>query len=73
MTLSGVPPGTNGRCSRCGAAFACGAVAGSEKCWCMELPPVAPVPGRSCLCPACLDAADRLQNAAAGAAPQARG
>ncbi|MBM3367039.1 MAG: cysteine-rich CWC family protein [Betaproteobacteria bacterium] len=56
------------RCSRYGAAFTCGAVSGSETCWCMARPPVAPVPGRTCLCPACLDVTDRLHRGASGGA-----
>lgn len=42
-------------CSRCGAVFQCGVVAGSEHCWCHDLPHIefAKEPA-SCLCPACL-------------------
>ncbi|HTN28076.1 MAG TPA: cysteine-rich CWC family protein [Burkholderiales bacterium] len=51
------------RCSRCGAGFQCGA--GTGNCWCAKLPPIAPVPGRSCLCPRCLDEeARRLKDVA---------
>ncbi|MEW6687926.1 MAG: cysteine-rich CWC family protein [Pseudomonadota bacterium] len=42
-------------CARCGAAFHCGMQAGEERCWCSDLPPLAPVPGRGCLCRACLE------------------
>jgi hypothetical protein len=45
------------RCSRCGQAFECGMLAGARQCWCAELPPLDPVPGHTCLCPACLRAA----------------
>ncbi|HYY60064.1 MAG TPA: cysteine-rich CWC family protein [Burkholderiales bacterium] len=41
-------------CARCGAPFACGA--DEAGCWCEKLPPLEPVPGRGCLCPACLAA-----------------
>ena len=43
------------RCSRCDSAFSCGMLAGVQSCWCARLPPIAPVPGRGCLCPACLE------------------
>lgn len=52
-----LPPGDGSACARCGAAFECGMQAGAERCWCAELPPLAPVPGQGCLCPACLSAA----------------
>ena len=42
------------RCARCGAVFTCGMQAGQEPCWCAELPAIEPVPGRNCLCQACL-------------------
>jgi Cysteine-rich CWC len=41
-------------CARCGAAFGCGA-GGAAPCWCAALPPLEPVPGRGCLCRACLE------------------
>lgn len=44
-------------CSRCGAAFGCAMVDGSDgPCWCTALPAVVPVPGvdASCWCAACL-------------------
>jgi hypothetical protein len=46
-------------CARCGAAFNCGAGAGSG-CWCMDEGyhlPMPDVAGEDCLCPACLRAA----------------
>lgn len=43
------------RCSKCGAAFACGAHASG--CWCEQYPPLKPVDGQDCLCPGCLSAA----------------
>jgi hypothetical protein len=52
-------------CSRCGANFECGLVAGKEPCWCAALPslpvnayrpdPDDPATSR-CLCPYCLRA-----------------
>jgi hypothetical protein len=42
-------------CARCGASFECGMKAGVERCWCAELPPVAPDAALAgCLCPRCL-------------------
>jgi hypothetical protein len=32
-------------------------LAGAARCWCADLPALEPVPGSSCLCPACLRAA----------------
>jgi len=43
------------RCSGCGKEFRCGGAAGDPDCWCAALPPLQPVPGRSCLCPRCLE------------------
>jgi hypothetical protein len=43
------------RCARCGAPFLCGMQAGEEPCWCAALPPLEPVPGRTCLCRACFE------------------
>ena len=48
------------QCSRCGAAFACGATDCSTPCWCASYPPVSPMGDARCMCPACL-AADALQ------------
>jgi predicted Fe-S protein YdhL (DUF1289 family) len=45
------------KCSRCGAAFVCGAKDCSTPCWCASYPPIAPVGDATCLCPACLSAA----------------
>ncbi|CDS51370.1 FIG00933213: hypothetical protein [Polaromonas sp. CG9_12] len=53
-------------CPRCGADLRCGMVAGDAECWCVQLPPVMPVPralpenalpdsgAASCFCRACL-------------------
>jgi len=42
-------------CARCGATFECGMKAGVERCWCADLPPIAPdVALAGCLCPRCL-------------------
>ena len=41
-------------CSSCGANFFCGPQAGQARCWCDDLPPLPPVVGADCLCPACL-------------------
>jgi hypothetical protein len=44
-------------CSRCGAPFRCGMLAGDATCWCASLPALPPDalrPGAGCLCPACL-------------------
>ncbi len=50
------------RCSRCGAAFNCGATDCSTPCWCASYPPVDPVEGAQCLCPACLAATVAARN-----------
>ncbi|HEX9431508.1 MAG TPA: cysteine-rich CWC family protein [Burkholderiales bacterium] len=39
-------------CARCGRTFQCGAPDGG--CWCAGLPALEPLPGRDCLCQACL-------------------
>jgi Cysteine-rich CWC len=54
-------------CPTCGARFGCGAGADDGRCWCQDLPPLTPVAGRDCLCPACLMAA--VADAAATAKP----
>jgi ribosomal protein L34E len=42
-------------CARCGASFECGMKSGIERCWCAELPPIAPERALGgCLCPRCL-------------------
>ncbi|MBK6638290.1 MAG: cysteine-rich CWC family protein [Rhodocyclaceae bacterium] len=52
----------NTRCSACGAALQCGAIAGNTQCWCMELPAL-PLPAdathtdQGCLCRRCLELA----------------
>jgi len=39
-------------CPECKAGFGCF----TSECWCDELPNIVPLdPGRSCLCPACLE------------------
>ncbi|HWV92331.1 MAG TPA: cysteine-rich CWC family protein [Burkholderiales bacterium] len=43
------------RCARCDAPFRCGARNRDADCWCAALPPLAPVPGRACLCRSCLE------------------
>jgi len=49
-------PSTPENCARCGASFHCGALAGSEHCWCFDLPH-SPIGEEltNCLCPACLE------------------
>lgn len=44
-------------CLKCGEALFCGAVNGSETCWCDALPNVMPVSeeAASCYCKACLE------------------
>ncbi|WP_250462606.1 MULTISPECIES: cysteine-rich CWC family protein [unclassified Caballeronia] len=47
------------RCTRCGAAFHCGALAGAATCWCATLPALPRErlrPDSTCLCRACLAA-----------------
>jgi hypothetical protein len=47
------------RCTRCGAAFHCGARAGDASCWCAALPALPAErlrDGAGCLCAACLTA-----------------
>jgi hypothetical protein len=43
-------------CPRCGSHFVCGMKAGTERCWCAELPPLTadPEPRKPCFCPACM-------------------
>ncbi|HLB15074.1 MAG TPA: cysteine-rich CWC family protein [Burkholderiales bacterium] len=42
-------------CARCGATFECGMKAGVERCWCADLPRIAPDGTLAgCLCPRCL-------------------
>jgi hypothetical protein len=48
-------PAAEAACARCGESFECGMKAGSERCWCAGLPPVAPdLALAGCLCPRCL-------------------
>jgi len=64
-------------CTRCGAAFSCGAAdAASAPCWCMQLPNVAAVPptaagagAAGCWCRACLEQHIAQSRAAASATP----
>ncbi|HEY2338674.1 MAG TPA: cysteine-rich CWC family protein [Burkholderiales bacterium] len=49
------------RCARCGTPFTCGA--DEPHCWCENLPPLEPVPGRDCLCRACLEREVRERSA----------
>jgi len=61
MATAGAEPSGGTRCARCGAEFACGMqsaeMRGEPRCWCAELPPLDPAPGRGCLCRACLEEA----------------
>lgn len=42
-------------CARCGQTFECGMQAGVERCWCVDVPPVAiDAALAGCLCPRCL-------------------
>lgn len=58
MTTNAAPEAAPGvsRCERCGATFECGVLAGSDKCWCFDLPKLGPLPAEfsRCLCPDCL-------------------
>ena len=49
------PPGS--ACARCGAPFTCGAVAGTDTCWCNAMPRLMNIISGfdTCLCPACLE------------------
>jgi prepilin-type N-terminal cleavage/methylation domain-containing protein/prepilin-type processing-associated H-X9-DG protein len=59
-------------CEICGSEFSCNANGVHGKCWCEDLPPLPPVPGRDCLCPECLknairDSEFRIQNSKSNA------
>ncbi|MGH8704824.1 MAG: cysteine-rich CWC family protein [Burkholderiales bacterium] len=54
MATSAEAPGA-ARCARCDAEFLCGMLAGEPRCWCADLAPLEPVPGRGCLCRRCLE------------------
>ena len=55
MALPVVPSPGSEVCTRCGATFECGMKAGVERCWCADLPPIAPSAAfATCLCPRCL-------------------
>lgn len=52
--MTDIAPSTE-RCVRCGASFQCGALAGSDHCWCFDLPHMKLVEELgSCLCQTCL-------------------
>ncbi len=68
MDASSPKPPANERCVRCGASFGCGAKAGHETCWCMDLPKILPVGEESCLCPDCLKAEIARRQASGGGA-----
>ncbi len=52
-------------CARCGAAFECGMKTGIERCWCADLPAIAPDSTLTgCLCPRCLKEFSAQQTAA---------
>jgi hypothetical protein len=54
---TGSSPRAEQACARCGATFECGMKAGVERCWCAELPPIAPDAALAgCFCPRCLKA-----------------
>jgi hypothetical protein len=62
-------------CARCGAPFACAMGAGAGPCWCMDLPPVVPVPqadapAAGCWCRACLEQHIAQSATAAPATPR---
>src|SRR5437016_3998759 len=42
-------------CWKCGAEFLCDAHDKVARCWCDELPSIAPSDGRDCLCARCLN------------------
>ncbi|MDX1374500.1 MAG: cysteine-rich CWC family protein [Burkholderiales bacterium] len=71
MTKTSAPPeaGTPSACARCGRNFTCAMAAGRERCWCVELPPLEPIPGSGCLCPDCLRAALAAQGGRGAAIP----
>jgi len=51
------PEADPSRCPECGAELRCGARLGEERCWCDDLPALAPdpsLPDGACLCEACL-------------------
>lgn len=57
-------------CSRCHAAFTCGAVQADEHCWCERLPHVPLIADErtDCFCPECLNEAITKLNPAEGPA-----
>ncbi|MDB6025603.1 MAG: prepilin-type N-terminal cleavage/methylation protein [Verrucomicrobiales bacterium] len=50
-------------CELCGTPFSCMAKVAGKKCWCAEFASLKPIPGRDCLCPDCLRAALKKQQA----------
>jgi hypothetical protein len=53
-------------CERCGQSFDCAMNRPDEKCWCVQAPPLEPIPKeyKDCLCPKCLSAFHKPQVAA---------
>lgn len=61
MTMTGLPPSTTIRCTKCGASFGCDP---AGNCWCKEENFRLPMPvstAESCLCPKCLREAAEAQ------------
>ena len=58
------------RCSRCGAAFTCGATDCDTPCWCASYPPVSPTDDAKCMCPACLALYSRREPISRSKAPE---
>lgn len=59
-------------CIRCGAVFGCAMLGEMDgPCWCTELPPAMPVPGKEtgCLCPVCLKIQVEMMQSSALAPP----
>jgi hypothetical protein len=55
VTLASTPGHVKQKnCSRCGAAFHCGAESGGTRCWCDDASRVTPDTELDCFCPACL-------------------
>ncbi|MBC7466505.1 MAG: cysteine-rich CWC family protein [Bdellovibrio sp.] len=44
------------KCSRCDKEFQCESTDPDKQCWCMDMPPLLPIPKQfeNCLCPECL-------------------
>jgi Family of unknown function (DUF5522) len=59
-------------CSSCGAIFGCGA--GTDHCWCADVPPVNITSGVDCFCPKCLkEVIDNQNRAEIAVAPAGAG